>query len=120
MRSVRIASIPAVVLVVSACAHTDAVRPPAMRWDNAVKPDFNLFPGDPDDAMSKPSDYVTSATPLTGTDLETLWEASDTTLRMQGYAIDSARTNYDKREMCTHWVASPRRTASRASATARS
>ena len=64
-----------------------------------------IFRGDPDDATSKPSEYLGSATPLKGADLESLWEASDSVLRMEGYTIDSNRTSYPKREMFTHWDA---------------
>jgi len=62
-----------------------------------------IFRGNPDDATSKQSEYVGSATPLKGTDLESLWEASETVLRMRGYLVDTGRTSYEKREMLTHW-----------------
>jgi hypothetical protein len=62
-----------------------------------------IFRGDPDDMTSKASEYRDSSTPLKGTDLDTLWEAADNVLRMQGYAIDTHRTKYENREMYTHW-----------------
>jgi hypothetical protein len=64
-----------------------------------------IFRGDPDEATSKESEFVGSATPLKNADIESLWEASDTVLRMEGYQIDTSRTAYEKREMYTHWEA---------------
>jgi hypothetical protein len=62
-----------------------------------------IFRGNPDDASSKESEYVTSPTPLKDTDLESLWDASDNVLRMEGWSIDSERTAYESHEMVTHW-----------------
>lgn len=75
-------------LSIAACAACDTTR---------------IFRGDPDDTTSKPSEFVGSADPLKTADLESLWEAAETVLRMEGYSIDTTRTHYDKREMFTHW-----------------
>jgi len=84
----RLISVALVALCSAGCPGCDTTR---------------IFRGNPDDATSKASEYIGSATPLKGTDLESLWEASETVLRMEGYIIDTERSSYEKREMLTHW-----------------
>ena len=62
-----------------------------------------LLQGGPDHASVSDGDFVETAAPLKGADLDALWARGELVLGMEGYTIDAEETSFAERELVTRW-----------------